>query len=261
MYTEYNVENATIHHIDTGGSESASWTRLWDSLKPSSEKQLQSFAATTQWREISKFCQPGWSVLEAGCGLGGWVRFLKNQGLQPTGLDYSEETVARLKTEFPELTWTSGDIRDIPLKNDSFEMLVSWGVIEHQLEGPAKSLEEFLRVLKPGGIAFITVPWLSPWRQRHGLRSGGDNRSKLKGEPAFHQYYFDTQELTEYVTDAGFQIIKTCPSAIHAKSLLPKWVCYRLPLFTKIFNKLLSPVLPSSMTAHMILVIAQKAEG
>lgn len=257
MYKEY-ANNHKSNGKLVAGSEADGWTKVWDRQAFDTPEQIASYARTDKWREISKEVQKGWHVLEAGSGMGQWVRFLTDQGLKPVGLDFSQETVSRLKDHFPGFDWRVGDIRDMPLEENSFDMLVSWGVIEHLEEGPQQAVNEFYRVLKPGGYGYITVPWLSPRRQKKGMNHGGSNMHQIpEGQAMFHQYYYDEHELSGFMEKAGFKVLRTCPSAVHAKGLLPKWGRKRFKLFYRAFNRL-SPLFPPAMIAHMILIVVQK---
>lgn len=260
MFKEYTLNGTTSERV--GGGTSDDWTRLWKGLVLSTDRQVEGLARTPQWSEISRVARPGMSILEAGCGLGAWVRFFKSKGLKPVGLDYSAETIKRLTAEFPGLDWREGDIRRMDFADGSFDLLVSWGVIEHLEEGPARALAEFHRVIRPGGYAFITVPWLSPWRLRTGWSAEGDNLGRLgSSDAAFHQYYLTEGELSDLASRAGFELVRVRPSSIHAKSLLPMSLRKVFPRGTKVFNRLLSPVLPERLIASMILLVGRKRAG
>lgn len=256
MYKEYHHRGLPLR----GNSEAQSWDLLWSKMSLSSDSRLkENLRHTPQWREIAKVVRPGWTVLEAGCGLGHWVRFFAHRNLKPIGLDYSEPTIERLRAEFPTMTWITGDIRAMEFADESFDMVVSWGVIEHLEEGPHKAWAEFFRVLKKGGFIFVTVPWLSPARLRRGFAVDGDNLAELEsGESQFSQYYFTEAELVASAEVAGFCVMRTCPAAIHAKSLLPASFRDKYRLAAKLFNRLFSSVLPERLIAHMILLVGTK---
>jgi ubiquinone/menaquinone biosynthesis C-methylase UbiE len=181
--------------------------------------------------------------------------------MRPVGLDISEPTIRRLRKEFPNLEWVVGDVREMAFANNSFDTLLSWGVIEHIEEGPQRALSEFHRVLRRNGHVFITVPWLNSFRLRSGGYSqNGDNYSLFAGSDnvVFHQYYMTENEIQDFVRKAGFKILKTCPSAVHAKSLLSLPFKQKFSLITRIFNRVFSSLLPSSLVAHMIMVVGRK---
>jgi len=260
MFKEYYTEKHRFGNLLVGGSDAQAWDVLWSSKSFTSDKQLEQLIRTPQWQAIARVAQKSWSVLEAGCGLGHWVRFFARYYLKPIGLDFSRPTIERLKVEFPTYEWVYGDIRAMEFDDSSFDMVVSWGVIEHFEEGPEKALHEVYRVLKQGGYFFVTVPWLSPARLRRGYPVDGDNIAKMSnGVPKFSQYYFTEKELVVSVEAAGFSVVRTRPAALHAKSLLPAYFRDKYKLVSKIMNRLLSPVLPDELIAHMILLVGKKS--
>lgn len=52
------------------------------------------------------------------------------------------------------------DIVNIPVENASFDAILCSEVLEH-IPDPVKALDEFARVLKPGGILILTAPFVS----------------------------------------------------------------------------------------------------
>lgn len=104
-------------------------------------------------------------VLEAGCGSGRWNAWLAKQGISSTGLDWSEELCERARMEVPQCRFVAGDMRNMPFEDGEFGGLMALGSVEHMPEGPAGALKEFHRVLKPRGIAVITVPY-GGWLRR-----------------------------------------------------------------------------------------------
>ena len=54
----------------------------------------------------------------------------------------------------PRLQFKPADGNDIPYENDFFDVVLSWGSLEHIAGGYQATLEEIRRVLKPGGLLF-----------------------------------------------------------------------------------------------------------
>lgn len=52
-----------------------------------------------------------------------------------------------------------GDVHHLPFPNNSEDAIVCIAVLEH-VENPIRAMEEIFRCLKPGGYAFIYVPFL-----------------------------------------------------------------------------------------------------
>jgi len=56
-----------------------------------------------------------------------------------------------------EANFVRGDLNALPLASDSFDLVVSFQVIEH-LEDPTLYLEAMARLLRPEGLAILTTP-------------------------------------------------------------------------------------------------------
>lgn len=53
------------------------------------------------------------------------------------------------------------DVSKMPLKNDCADVIICTEVIEH-LEYPTACSDEIYRLLRPGGVAFVSVPFMYP---------------------------------------------------------------------------------------------------
>jgi SAM-dependent methyltransferase len=62
-----------------------------------------------------------------------------------------------------KLDIVQGSITELPFENDSFDLVCAFDVIEH-VEDDRLAVSELMRVCKPGGIVFVTVPaFMSLW--------------------------------------------------------------------------------------------------
>lgn len=99
-------------------------------------------------------------MLEVGCGVGtDGVRFARNGAIY-TGFDGSKEATALAQRRFDleglEATFVNGDATSLPFADDSFDLVYSHGVIHH-FEQTEKAVEEFRRMLRPGGVAIVML--------------------------------------------------------------------------------------------------------
>jgi SAM-dependent methyltransferase len=103
---------------------------------------------------------PGIQILDAGCGSGRNMIELAEFG-EVTGLELAEASVeAARERGVGEVV--AGSVDEMPFADDSFDLAVSFDVIEH-LPDEHQSLSELRRVVKPGGTLVVTVPaykWL-----------------------------------------------------------------------------------------------------
>lgn len=146
---------------------------------------------------------PGRHVLDADCGWGRYVYRFLDLDLVYTGLDHSSEMLKVAQETNPTTTFKQGSVRDMPFSNDSFDGIWSCCVLpaipKHTL---VEVLVEHLRVLRPGGVLYLVMP-LSPHypMSREVLYDDDD------GVPIIYQAYYTTDELTEYLAEAGFTVL------------------------------------------------------
>jgi SAM-dependent methyltransferase len=76
------------------------------------------------------------------------------------------------------LRFMAEDANALPFEDSSFDVVVSWGSVEHIAGGYLKALDEMRRVLKPGGLLFIH-PGLY-------YSNFGHHLGEFSSEPFFH---------------------------------------------------------------------------
>jgi SAM-dependent methyltransferase len=121
-------------------------------------------------------------LLDVGCGWSPYRSVVLAQGSpvkRYLGLDLENGRYARR----PDLTW---DGKSIPLPDGSVDCAMATEVLEHVPE-PALVLREVLRVLAPGGLLLVTVPFLWPLH-----------------DPPFDEYRFTPYALRRLLAGAGF---------------------------------------------------------
>jgi len=114
---------------------------------------------------ILKYMPQGSTILESGCGLGRYVKYLEDRGWHTVGLEWSQETLKAMHGVWPEMKVVVGDSANSPFPENIFDGVLSLGVVEHWSEGLEAPLRDIYRVLKPKGVAIISVPCLNRVRQ------------------------------------------------------------------------------------------------
>lgn len=105
-------------------------------------------------------------ILDAGCGTGSLMKKLKKFG-KIYGIDVSNEALKFARVNGLKLAKLAS-VTDIPYKDNQFDALVSIDVLYHkQVKNDLQALNEFKRVLKPGGILIIKNPAHNWLRGKH----------------------------------------------------------------------------------------------
>lgn len=97
------------------------------------------------------------SILEVGCGQGLFLsRIVNTYKAKGIGIDVSSRSInyANKKYKNKNLNYLKGSALKIPFKDKSFDMVLSFDVLEH-IENQEKAVLEMIRVLKPKGKILI----------------------------------------------------------------------------------------------------------
>ncbi len=95
-------------------------------------------------------------LLDLGCGIE--TSFLNTKNNKTIRMDYALNTLLTAqKLSKQQLTLINGDALKLPFLDNSFDTIVSQNVLEH-IKNDQQVINEIYRILKPGGIAIISVP-------------------------------------------------------------------------------------------------------
>lgn len=151
-----------------------------------------------------KVLPPHPSVLEAGCGPGRESKIFHEKGVHTIGVDLSEGLLKVAKERNPEVEYVKADFRELPFQDGMFDGVWSHASLVHleTIEDVKKSIDEFRRVLKSGGILFIKV------KAQTGEKKTDVVTDTLSKHDRFFRYY-TVEELKEILMSNGFEILST----------------------------------------------------
>lgn len=123
------------------------------------------YKARSWVRFFRKFLQKSDVVLDAGCGNGINAVSMAPFVRKVYAVDFSPKMVALAKANVAKallsgkITASEADVRKLPFKNSFFDAAAYFAVVHHFTEksGWEKVFSEMSRVLKNGGLAFVTV--------------------------------------------------------------------------------------------------------
>ena len=101
----------------------------------------------------------GATVLDAGCGMGRYLRVVAEQGAAAAvGVDLSRavEAARDLTAEHPQVAVAQADLFRTPFASGTFDRIYSLGVLDHTPD-PRRAFLELARLLKPGGRIAVWV--------------------------------------------------------------------------------------------------------
>lgn len=99
-------------------------------------------------------------VLDIASGAGYGTSFLSNYAKHIYGIDYSSQAIKYSKTLYGKnknLEFLQGNAENIPIEDSFLDVVVSLETIEH-IPNPEKFVKEVVRVLKPGGVFYVSTP-------------------------------------------------------------------------------------------------------
>ena len=184
----------------------AYYDRYWtaDGFNPTRRGPFPELAAV-----LERHARSGDAWLDVGCGDGGTSGlWLAQHGCRYRGVDISHSAVAQARAAGLDAS-VIGDAGDLPFDDNSFAGLLAVEVLEHLFE-PQQAAAEFHRVLKPGGILFVSLPNVAYWRRRLELLligrfdPLGDDLSVEQPWRDPHIRFFTPKTLGRMLTRAGF---------------------------------------------------------
>ena len=107
----------------------------------------------------------GLKILESGCGSGRWMAYFDKLGNQAYGVDDSWGPLLLAREHDPDMRLVRSNALVTPYADNTFDAALSAYVAEHFQEGPEVLFREIHRVLKPGGLLFVVVPYNNTFRR------------------------------------------------------------------------------------------------
>lgn len=103
------------------------------------------------------------------------------------------------------ISWEVRDARKLEYKNDSFDKIYSISVLEHiSDDGDILTVREIGRMLKPGGICAITVPFSGTFKEIY--KNTSVYERDYNGKPVFFSRIYDEQSLEDrLIVPSGLQ--------------------------------------------------------
>ena len=228
---------------------------------------------TIKYRKLK--LETGQLLLDMGCGEGRHsIGALLETPANVIGLDLSFEDLNTARSRLNDFDLSGcdtfcvfgvGNIKNIPIENSSLDAVVCSEVLEH-VDSPKESIQELVRVLKPGGIMALSVPRYLPelicWKlsKEYSKTPGGHVRifkhSQLRDlaennglqyqsfhwAHGLHSPYWWLQCLFWNTRETSY-VIK-----LYHKLLV--WDLMKRPLFTRLLEMIIQPLIGKSLVMY-----------
>lgn len=228
---------------------------------------------TIKYRKLK--LETGQLLLDMGCGEGRHsIGALLETPANVIGLDLSFEDLNTAKSRLNDFdlsgcntfcTFGVSNIKNIPIEDASLDAVMCSEVLEH-VDSPKESIQELVRVLKPGGIMALSVPRYLPelicWKlsKEYSKTPGGHVRifkhSQLRDlaennglqyqsfhwAHGLHSPYWWLQCLFWNTRETSY-VIK-----LYHKLLV--WDLMKRPLFTRLLEMILQPLIGKSLVMY-----------
>ena len=162
------------------------WDGRSDSFKIQRDAELHSEQHQLWQEELLSHLpeKKGLRILDVGCGCGFFSLMLAECGHQVTGIDLTESMILRGRELVSEYG-VNADLRVMDAENlefddETFDVIVTRN-LTWTLPHPKQAYEEWLRVLKPGGILLNYDAEHAKYHSRNGLE-GEEAHKMLSGE-------------------------------------------------------------------------------
>ena len=133
-------------------------------------------------------------VLDAGCGRGMYTQHFLRHARKVTAFDYSLEHVRRVHRRWgadSTLRVLVASATDIPLPDDTFDLVTHIEVIEH-IERDDAAIKELYRVTRPNGRLLLSTPTPpAPFEDKEHVREG-----------------YEPEQLIGMLRGAGFDVLR-----------------------------------------------------
>jgi SAM-dependent methyltransferase len=207
-------------------------------------------------------------VLDLGCGAGRHAFEALRRGAHVVALDTDEGELQKVSGMFTAMRAAgevAGDATAMPFPDGCFDAVIAAEVLEH-IPADQAAMDELARVLRPGGLAAVTVPsWLP---ERICWRLSDDYHNV----PGGHVRIFTRPELEAKLARAGLQVgwrhhahglhspywwLK-CAVGVHddkhslvsAYHRVLVWDIMRKPALTRLADRALNPLIGKSLVVY-----------
>lgn len=144
-------------------SLTAIWDKVWSDNSPKNYSAFRLFKTEDKINILKSLGVDftGKRVLDIGCGEGTALFYLQEHyGITGVGVDITESLIQKNQekaADYPGLRFERGEQKSLNFPSNEFDIVLSWGVVEH-IKEYIHALAEARRVLKKDGVLVLIQP-------------------------------------------------------------------------------------------------------
>ncbi len=192
--------------------------KIWSKTYDTEENILIQIEEPIVKRILKKYSRG--KALDLGCGTGRYSLYLDSLGHSVTGVDISKDMIRLAQKKSKKVQFIQGDISNLSFEDNKFDLMVS-GLAIHYVKNLEKAINEFARVLRPGGQLIISS--IHPWMVALGAHAEFHDKNSgwgfIKDNVLWHSSYI------EAFNKSSFRIVQCYEPKIGSKEVktLQKW--------------------------------------
>jgi SAM-dependent methyltransferase len=222
---------------------------------------------------------PGERVLDIGCGAGRHAFELYRRGAHVVAADLDQDELGPVNGMFAAMRAgedippragaraVSADTTSMPFGDESFDKVIASEILEH-VPDDRRAMAEIARILRPGGVAAVTVPSWLPERVCWALSE------EYHSNPGGHIRIFTRNELAGKLAASGLTVTGSHHAhglhapywwlkcavgvgndkhpAVRGYHKILVWDIMRGPAVTRLTEKALNPVVGKSLVMYVV---------
>lgn len=211
IFKEFDVDILRCrecHHVFSSFPADPHYSGFWGDEVADDDQFYWSKARDRMYRDFTKrfLARRSGRLLDMGCGLGFFVKRVTGlEDWEAYGCEISPAAVRYARKNLGLANIVCGQLEDVELPQESFDMVTMWDVIDHIL-CPDPLLQRCHTLLRSGGTCFIRTPNVSIQLPRARIKKllGGMRANVRYLQARAHLHHYSTSTIRRLLERSGF---------------------------------------------------------